>query len=1015
MQDSFDQLWILACVVLMLTMHSGFLLHNAGRVRPNNAVSVAHKNIAALAVAWLSFALLGYIVMYGIAPPLVWGGLSTITTSSEGMLPFLYQLGFCSVVAAVVSGAVSERMNLRAFLCLVFFSSIVVYPVVGRWTWSERALDPFAAWLASIGFIDYSGATVVHVVAASIALACIKTLGARSGRFNDDGSLTSMPSSNPVISLLGTMLLLIGWIGFIGGARINPAGAIADAVFNTIVAGLSGTLCAMAYGAKVDQGVFTPTRLTSGMIGGLVAITASANSASTPFAVGIGCLGGFISAWGATWLLNKRKIDDPVNVIGAHGFAGALGTVFAAFTITRDATYQSSLLEQLSIQAAGVIIVAGFSFGITWLFLQALGRLITLRIDPNLERVGMNQTEHGEWTGTELLQRELEHVATMPAVMIREFDTSAGDESAQLAQSLNKMIAANKTATLTLMNSEARFADFAMLATDWLFETDAQLNLNFMSAARRSNEDWQQWIGKPFLSLLRFRQETLDKLQNDFMLRKPIVPLEAGFPLPDGTTLVVELHGIALFDAKGDFLGYRGTMNDITVRRAAEQRAVYLARHDELTGLANRRALAEDLANMLQIAEVNGQALVVASMDMDGFKGVNDAYGHPFGDSLLRAMAQRLAAAVRDKDLVYRMGGDEFVLVMPGFSIDNASELATARGVEFQRILCEPYRIDDVVLDLGVSIGLAIFPLQGETGEDLLRMADQALYAAKAAGKRCVRTFEPKMDVKARTEMALAADLKTAISRQQLYLEYQPIIDSHNGRTVCFEALARWNHPHRGLIPPDVFVPIAEKSHLMVEVGRFVLEQACRFVAALSEQSDGRLVRVAINVSPSQFINSDFPAEVFALLAKYRLNPAALELEITEEVLIENFDTINAQLARLRKTGVSIAIDDFGSGQSSLRYLSKLPVDKLKIDRSFISQLGKDHRVNDVIKSIVGLGHRLGCLIVAEGVEEHAQAALLRLWQCDQIQGFVFSRPKSRQAALQSLGIIQMLSAAKSA
>jgi ammonium transporter, Amt family len=1011
-QESFNQLWMLVCVLLMLTLQTGFLLINSGRVRAKNAVSVAHKNVAALAVAWISFALAGYMVMYGVAPPLVSHGLVSSSASSDAVLPFLYQLGFCSVVASVIAGGVAERMSLRAFLCLTLFSSVIVFPLAGRWTWSEPGFNITAAWLSSLGFVDYSGATVVHVVAASIALASITVLGPREGRFDEGGVPVAVSSNNAVISLFGTMLLLMGWIGFVGGARLDSSGPISGAVFNTLVAGLSGALCAMAYGAKVDRGVYSPSRLTSGVIGGLVAVTASANTASTISALVIGSAGGLVAAFGATWLLVNRKVDDPVNVVASHGLAGALGTIAAAFSLGQGQTSIGFVLGHLIVQTVGVVFIAAFAYYATWAFLKALNHVVPLTITHEQELMGMNQSEHGEISSTTLLQRELDHVATIPASMVREFDTSAGDESSQLAHSLNKMVSAHKSATLTLMRSEARFADFALLATDWLFETDHKLNLSYLSAARRTAEEWSGWVGKPFLNLLRFRQETLEKLQNDFNLRKPIVPLEAGFPLADGTTLVVELHGLPLFDSQGEFIGYRGTMNDITVRRAAEQRAVYLARHDELTGLANRRALAEDLADMLKMAEVNGQALVVASMDMDGFKGVNDEYGHPFGDSLLRAMSQRLASAVRDKDRVYRMGGDEFVLVMPGFAIENAGELATARGVEFQRMLSEPYRIEERTLDLGVSIGLAIFPVQGETGNDLLRMADQALYAAKAAGKGCVRAFEPSMDLKARASMSLAVDLKTAIQRQQLYLEYQPIVDSQSGQTVGFEALARWNHPSQGPIAPDVFVPIAEKSRLMVEVGRFVLDQACKFAAELSTQDGGSALRVAVNVSPSQFTNSDLPAEVSAVLAKYRLSPTQLELEITEEVLIDNFDQINLQIAKLRSIGVSIAIDDFGSGQSSLRYLTKMPVDKLKIDRSFISQLGNDHRVNDVIKSIVTLGHRLGCLIVAEGVEENAQAALLRLWHCDQVQGFVFSRPKSRQAALQSYGIGRLASAA---
>jgi diguanylate cyclase (GGDEF)-like protein len=430
--------------------------------------------------------------------------------------------------------------------------------------------------------------------------------------------------------------------------------------------------------------------------------------------------------------------------------------------------------------------------------------------------------------------------------------------------------------------------------------------------------------------------------------------------------------------------GWVATHEDITERRRAEERISYLARHDVLTGLANRAMLLERIGKA-RIGAGRGASFAVLFLDLDRFKAVNDTLGHAAGDELLRAVAARLLDAVREDDVVARLGGDEFVVLQLGLqSPDDAATLA-------QRIIASlamPYRIGDAEVIIGVSIGIDIAAGDRIAAADLLKNADMALYTAKSEGRGRFRFFEAEMDASVQARHALERDLRHAVGAQAFVLNYQPIRDARTGGLRGWEALLRWQHPVRGLIGPQEFIGVAEDSGLIVPIGQWVLAQACRDAAAWPPD-----VRVCVNLSPVQFRSPALVDVVGDALAQAGLAGSRLELEITESVLLDGSERNLGLMKRLRFLGVSIAMDDFGVGHSSLGYLRRFPFGRVKIDRSFVKDLAMRSDGLAVVRAILGLCRDLGIPTTAEGVETEEQRAILLTEGCTEMQGFLFGRP----------------------
>jgi diguanylate cyclase (GGDEF)-like protein/PAS domain S-box-containing protein len=433
---------------------------------------------------------------------------------------------------------------------------------------------------------------------------------------------------------------------------------------------------------------------------------------------------------------------------------------------------------------------------------------------------------------------------------------------------------------------------------------------------------------------------------------------------------------------------------DITERRKAEARVAFMAHHDALTGLPNRVMFQDRLQSDLARSKQIDKRIAVLCIDLDLFKHVNDSFGHPMGDRLLKMVADRLATNLRATDLVARLGGDEFAMILEMDSSPNEISDFAARLIER---LSEPYSIDSLEIVIGASVGIAISPGDGKTGEDFLRNADMALYRAKSEGGGVHRFFEKEMDRAAQKRRDMELDLRYALANDEFELHYQPLIDVAENRIVAFESLVRWNHPKKGMISPAEFIPVAEDIGLIVQLGEWVLKEACEQAAKWPKD-----IKVAVNLSPVQFRSRNLVPAVIGALARSGLSPFRLELEITESIFLAETEANLATLHQLRELGVRISMDDFGTGYSSLSYLRSFPFDKIKIDRSFVRDLADRSDCVAIIRAISGLGRSLNISTTAEGVETEDQLDALKAEGCTEVQGFLFSaaRPASEISEL---------------
>lgn len=473
---------------------------------------------------------------------------------------------------------------------------------------------------------------------------------------------------------------------------------------------------------------------------------------------------------------------------------------------------------------------------------------------------------------------------------------------------------------------------------------------------------------------------------------------ELDFLHKDGSLHTYLMVKFPLRNKENDVFGVCTIGTDISERKVAENalreqqsRLNYMAFHDSLTSLPNRSLFYDRIFHGLARARRSNSKVALMLLDIDRFKVINDSLGHDAGDLLLKAIAMRLNEGVRDMDTVARLGGDEFVVVLEGVhDTDDVIFVANKLLVTLAR----PLEISGHEITTTVSIGVSIFPDDGADTDELLKNADIAMYKAKEAGKNNCQFYAKGMSATAVNYLLLENDLRRAVEQEQLILYYQPQIDLKTGELMGVEALVRWQHPERGLVSPAHFIPLAEETGLIVPIGEWVLRQACR-QQRIWLDSGKRVGRMAVNLSPRQFRQKNFPGKVEAILHETRLPAEYLELEITESCAMEHAgETIN-QLNQLNQMGLFLAIDDFGTGYSSLAYLQRFPIQKLKIDRSFIHDIHEDHNDAAIVKTIIGLAHNMQLKVVAEGVENESQVDWLRQYGCDQAQGFLYAKPLS--------------------
>nr|WP_294518788.1 EAL domain-containing protein [uncultured Rhodopila sp.] len=448
---------------------------------------------------------------------------------------------------------------------------------------------------------------------------------------------------------------------------------------------------------------------------------------------------------------------------------------------------------------------------------------------------------------------------------------------------------------------------------------------------------------------------------------------------------MVVLGALAVAGGLATWIG-RDVAATVTQQRAAEAKIIHLAHHDMLTGLPNRASFQDTLA--AAVAEANrspaeGAALLLC--DLDRFKEVNDTYGHPAGDELLRQVAARMLDTIRRDDMLARLGGDEFAFAMVPCRHPRQAESLASRVID---ALSRPFEVHGHMVSIGVSIGIAMAPADASDPVELMKQADTALYVSKRRDRGIASVYHPAMSLGMQERLELEADLRRASDSGEFTVHYQPIVELQARRVVGFEALLRWQHPVRGLLWPDAFIKTAEECGLLVEIGRTILRRACRDAAGWE-----RNIRVAVNIASQQLQAPHFVADVEAALDSAGLAADRLELEITERVMLTDTETALSALARLRGLGVHVSLDDFGTGYSSLSYLQKFPVDRIKVDRSFVRNLGAATEAEAIIRAVVSLGTVLGIRTLAEGIETEDQARRATAATCDEGQGYLFSRP----------------------
>ena len=530
--------------------------------------------------------------------------------------------------------------------------------------------------------------------------------------------------------------------------------------------------------------------------------------------------------------------------------------------------------------------------------------------------------------------------------------------------------------------------EYEQRGVGWLWQVDAENRVTYISSRM------SVLLGRPAGQLLGHSMPSLlggsAELGRLLLEKQPFNALEMELATPRGSRWI-SIAGDPIIDTAGRFEGFRGVGSDITEIRQTQERLTHLANVDVLSGLPNRGRVRQLLGEALRAATVGNVPCAILFLDLDGFKPVNDTFGHPKGDAVLRAVAKRLVDEVGPDGHVGRMGGDEFAIVVTDAQSRAKVERMSDRII---KSVAEPYMIDQTEIRIGVSIGGAFGPIDGATVDDLILKADLALYQAKDAGKGVARYFSHELQSEQDDRVRLETDIRQALASKQFHLNFQPLVSAKTQKLIGFEALIRWNHPQRGNVPPNVFIPVAEEAGLMPALGAWVVDEACRAAASWPEP-----ITVALNISPKQISMPALPNIVSEALARYKVPGNRIELEVTEGVFLgDNGQTLDT-LKRLRQLGVGIALDDFGTGYSSIGYLNKAVFHKLKIDGSFVREAGTRPENVAIIQSIVQLAKSFRMSVTAEGVETAEDFERMRDLGCDIIQGYLFGRPLSYERA----------------
>ncbi len=559
-----------------------------------------------------------------------------------------------------------------------------------------------------------------------------------------------------------------------------------------------------------------------------------------------------------------------------------------------------------------------------------------------------------------------------------------------------------------LSASEERFRGLTQLSSDWYWEMDEQFRFVRFDGfdAHKAGMPQLEVIGMTRWALGALNMNELDWEEHHDVLRahQDFRHLELHRLDGKGAPYWVSISGLPIFAGDGTFCGYRGVGQNITERKLAEQATLSLAFYDPLTTLPNRRLMLDRLGKALESAQRHQTQGALLFIDLDNFKTLNDTMGHDIGDELLRQVALRLCQCVRAIDTVSRLGGDEFIVMVEGLSAVPAEATlhAQAVGDKILGAFHAPFHVGGKLHLSSPSIGVTLFDGGPHSVEELLKQADLAMYQSKSAGRNTLRFFDPAMQRSVSERVQVEADLRVALQRDELLLHFQPVVD-HDARLVGAEALVRWQPAQRAMVMPGDFIGVAEQTGLILPLGQRVLQLACERLAVWSQDARTAHLHLAVNVSAAQIRQDDFATQVLSVLEQTRAPASRLKLELTESLLLNDVEDIIEKMAALKRHGVGFALDDFGTGYSSLAYLNRLPLEQLKIDRSFVCNVLTDNNAAAIARTIVTLAHSLGLDVVAEGVETQGQREFLQALGCQSYQGYLFGRPAPEAELLRLL------------
>lgn len=997
-----DYFWLLFAALLVFVMQAGFLCLESGCIRSKNSINVAAKNITDFVISIVIFWLFGFSLMFGDS----YLGLFSLTPSvfNDTQNPwnvsfFLFQLMFCGTATTLMSGAVAERMSFFGYIIVAVVLSSFIYPITGHWVWSGAYNPENPGWLQSLGFVDFAGSMVVHAVGGWVSLVAISIIGARIGRFDKKDQVSQ--GSNLPLSALGTLLLWFGWFGFNGGSTVYFNAQVPSVLLNTCLAAAWGGIAASIihyYHHRYVNVIF----ILNGIIGGLVGITASCHVVSPTTAMFIGLTSGTIVYYGDR-VITSMKIDDALGVVPAHLFTGIWGTLAVGLFGDLEALGTGlARMEQIQIQVIGIVSISVWAAVISYGLLHAINRLIPLRVSREAEELGMNVSEHNAaselfdlLTSMKYQQDKGDFSEKVPEHPFTEVGLVASQYNKVLKR-VQTEISARDDAINNYQTSEERKSAILDSSMDSIVTLDLSGRILEFNPAAEKTFDCPQQVAKRKDFIEAFvPEEKKEYIRNS---------LEHGFLLPNGLLLNRRnsLHLLrkdsSQFPAEisvtnshrgNSFSGeYVLNIRDVTRQRRLQEKLRQLAYSDPLTGLYNRTYLIDKLSKTLSSLESRNESLVVFFLDLDKFKRINDTMGHKAGDELLCEVANRLTSVTRETDIITRWGGDEFIILMQG-KLNHT--IANHKATEILDAMRKPFNLEGHDLKIPTSIGISMVSNTDLDADKIIQQADIAMYEAKLQGRDSSKFFAPEMAIQAKQNFKYERALGEDLSTSRFYLLYQPKVSSQ-GDIIGLEALSRWNHEEDGLVSPAHFIPIAEESNLIVSLGERVLSLSLKFLKELRDNGVS-LVPVSVNISEKQLLSPEFLPFLRAQLEHHDISGQWLEIEITEGVLVSDIEHCVKTLTELKELGISVSIDDFGTGYSSLNYLKMLPIDVLKIDKSFVDECHTIEEDGKICSTIINLATNLDLITIAEGVETQDQLTFLTQNGCHYFQGYYFYKP----------------------